>query len=252
MKTLTQLIASALLCVICTHSPAGEITVATASNFTAPMKALAAEFERASGHTVELAFGSSGKLYAQILNGAPFQILFSADQAKPIALEEAGLTVAGNRFTYAFGTLALWSPKAGLGDEALKQLMNGRLALANPRLAPYGVAAVEVLANLGLEETTRANWVRGENIAQTFQFVDSGNVDVGFVSLAQIMENGKITKGSAWIVPPELYKPIRQDAVLLSPAEENPAARELLNFIRGAPAQGIIRSFGYLSEPPAP
>lgn len=252
MTTPFSLTAFILLCALSTISSAGEVTVATASNFTAPMKALAAEFERTSGHKVKLAFGSSGKLYAQIINGAPFEVLFSADQAKPITLEEAGLTVPGSRFTYAIGTLALWSPKVGLSDEALKQLMSGKLALANPRLAPYGIAAIEVLANLELEEKTRANWVRGENIAQTFQFVDSGNADAGFVSLSQLMENGKITKGSAWIIPPELYRPIRQDAVLLSPAEDNPAARELLNFMRGATARKIIHSFGYLNEPPAP
>lgn len=265
MKTPAQLFALVLLCMIFTHSPAAEITVAAASNFTAPMNVLTAEFERASGHKVKLAFGSSGKLYAQIKNGAPFQILFSADQAKPLALEEAGLTVPGSRFTYAIGSLVLWSPRMDLKDEDLKQLMSGKsmggksmdgklmdrkLALANPRLAPYGAAAVDVLTNLGLEEKTRANWVRGENIAQTFQFVDSGNADVGFVSLSQVMENGKITKGSAWLIPPELYRPIRQDAVLLSP--DDPAARAFLTFMRSVQARNIIRSFGYSNELPAP
>lgn len=247
-----SLAAFILLCTLSTLSPAGEVTVAAASNFTAPMKALAAEFERASGNEVKLAFGSSGKLYAQISNGAPFQVLFSADQAKPIALEEAGLAVPGSRFTYAIGALALWSAKANLDNEALKQLMGGRLALANPRLAPYGVAAVEVLANLELEEKTRANWVRGENISQTFQFIDSGNADVGFVALSQVMKGGEIKKGSAWIIPPELYRPIRQDAVLLLSAKNNPAALELLEFMRSPQARNIIHSFGYLTEVPAP
>ena len=225
--------------------------MAVASNFTTPMKVLAAEFERASSHRVKLAFGSSGKLYAQIKNGAPFQVLFSADQAKPIALEEAGLAVPGSRFTYAIGALALWSPRADLSEAAVRRRLSGKLALANPRLAPYGVASIEVLANLELEEKTRANWVRGENIAQTFQFVDSGNADVGFVALSQVMEKGEIKKGSAWIIPPKLYRPIRQDAVLLSSAKDNSAAYELLKFMRGPKAKNIIHSFGYLTGPPA-
>jgi molybdate transport system substrate-binding protein len=228
---------------------ADETLVAVASNFTAPMKEITTAFNQSSGHRVQLAFGSSGKFYAQIRNGAPFQAFFSADQAKPAGLEEAGFVVAGSRFTYAVGALALWSAKPDFVDGEALVLKHGgfnKLAMANPKLAPYGVAAVEVLQHLGLQPETRRKWVQGENIAQTYQFVASGNADLGFVSLSQVMRAGSIERGSAWIVPDALFSAIRQDAVLLPAGEHNQAARELLQFVRGDVAGAIMRSYGYL------
>lgn len=230
------------------QSLAEELTVAVAANFTAAMKDIAAEFEEASGHRVRLAFGSSGKFYAQIKNGAPFQAFFSADTTKPAALEKDGLAVSGSRFTYAVGSLALWSADPALVDDRASVLKGGnfrKLALANPKLAPYGGAAVQVLRNLDLEETTRAKWVQGENIAQTFQFVATGNADLGFVALSQILRGGQVKAGSAWIVPGDLYSPICQDAVLLRRGADSKGAVEFLQFLRGDKARAIIESYGY-------
>jgi len=241
-------ILSLLLIATAMQARADEVTVAVASNFTAAMKEIAAAFEQESGHRVRLVFGSSGKFYAQIRNGAPFQVFLSADSAKPQALEQAGLTVPGSRFTYAVGSLALWSPRADRvtdGAALLKSGDFGKLALANPKLAPYGVAAVDVLRSLQLEVATRSHWVQGENIAQTFQFVASGNADLGFVALSQMQRGGKISRGSAWVVPAKLYGPIRQDAVLLQAGADSAAARALLRFVRGERAAAIIRSYGY-------
>jgi molybdate transport system substrate-binding protein len=229
---------------------AGEINVAVASNFMAAMNAVAAVFEKDTGHTLSLSFGSSGKFYAQIRNGAPFQIFLSADQEKPLQLEKDGLTIAGTRFTYAIGTLALWSSKPGLVDQEGKILLQGnfnKLAIANPGLAPYGKAAMQVLQQLGIAQTLQAKLVQGENIAQTYQFVETGNAELGFVSLSQIIDGG-ITTGSAWIVPPAIHAPIRQDAVLLKTGGYNEAARELLRFMQSIPAKSIISSYGYQAE----
>ncbi|WP_346840005.1 molybdate ABC transporter substrate-binding protein [Microbulbifer sp. SAOS-129_SWC] len=237
-----------VLFAVALQARAGEVTVAVASNFTAPMKEIAAAFERESGHRVKLVFGSSGKFYAQIRNGAPFQVFFSADRAKPRTLDADGLAVPGSRFTYAVGSLALWSPQAGRVRDGAALLQSGdfgKLALANPRLAPYGTAALEVLRSLHLQAATRSHWVQGENIAQTFQFVASGNADLGFVALSQIQHGGRIERGSAWIVPASLYQPIRQDAVLLPAGADSAAARSLLRFVRGKHAAAIIESYGY-------
>ncbi|WP_417321182.1 molybdate ABC transporter substrate-binding protein [Emcibacter sp.] len=227
---------------------ASEVTVAVASNFSGPMKEIAAVFEQESGHKVKMSFGSSGKIYAQIRNGAPFDLFFSADQAKPEALEKDGLAVAGSRFTYAIGTLALWSSDGELVDDrggVLKQGRFRKLAIANPKLAPYGVAAMEVINALGLSDNVAGMLVQGENISQTFQFVSTGNAEVGFVALSQIMQNGSLRSGSIWIVPGELYHPIRQDMLLLNRGERSEAARGLLAFMRGDRARTIIESFGY-------
>ncbi len=229
---------------------AEQVLVAAASNFTAAMNEIAVQFEQETGHTVTLAFGSSGKFFAQIQNGAPFHVFFSADQAKPKALEDAGLIVPESRFTYAKGGLVLWSLKADLIDakaSVLKQGNFNKLALANPRLAPYGAAAVEVLDQLGLHKATRAQWVQGENISQTFQFIASGNADLGFVALSQVMVKGVINQGSYWIVPSQLYQPIRQDAVLLQKGKSNAAAKALLDFVKESKARSIIESYGYKS-----
>lgn len=238
-------------CLIAQQVSADTVTVAVASNFADAMQEIAAAFEADTNHKIQLAFGSSGKFFAQISNGAPFEVFFSADQEKTEMLEANDLTVSGSRFTYAIGALALWSAKTGTAEHLIQQLKFGqfnKLALANPRLAPYGEAAVETLAALNLLETTRLHWVEGENISQTYQFVATGNADLGFVALAQIIDEGKIKFGTAWIVPSNLHKPIRQDAVLLNRGKNNSAALAFLKFVRGAKAKAIIEAKGYQTE----
>lgn len=227
---------------------ADEVLVAVAANFTAPMKAIAAEFEKTTGHKVHLSFGASGKFYAQIKNGAPFQVLLSADVAIPVKLEQEGLTVPGSRFTYAVGTLVLWSARPDFVDDKGAVLSQGafsHLSVANPKLAPYGAAAMETLDKLGLATTLQAKFVVGENIAQTYQFVMSGNAELGFVALSQVMKDGRIADGSAWVVPVGMHRPIRQDAVILASGRDNVAAAALLRFLRQPGAVAIIRSYGY-------
>lgn len=221
--------------------------LAVASNFTAAMKALQPVFESRSEHQLQLSFGSSGKFYAQILAGAPYHVFLSADQAKPVALEKAGVAVQGTRFSYALGGLALWSAQQNkeLGPAFLRKGGFHKLALAHPTLAPYGQAAVEVLRGLGLEATTQSKWVRGENIAQTYQFVATGNADVGFVALAQLRGANAPPTGSVWVVPETLYSPIRQDAVLLRQGRDRRGAKQFLNFLRSPEARAVIESHGY-------
>ncbi len=227
---------------------AEEINVAVASNFKPVMNDLVAHFQQQSGHRVKLSFGSSGKIFAQIKYGAPFYIFFSADQAKPIALEQEGLIEPNSRFTYAIGTLALWSTKKNFVTEELLRLKSGdfnKLAMANPKLAPYGAAAVEVLDHLSLTASTQPKWVQGENIAQTYQFVSTGNADLGFVALSQIIDKGHSNSGSIWIVPEAFHQPIRQDVVLLKRGKNSRAAAELLQFMRSGEAKKIIEAYGY-------
>ncbi|MDO8959873.1 MAG: molybdate ABC transporter substrate-binding protein [Rhodocyclaceae bacterium] len=227
---------------------AAEVHVAVAANFAAPMKILAMEFEKATGHKALLAFGASGKFYAQIRNGAPFHVLLSADDAVPAKLEQEGLSVPGSRFTYAVGTLVLWSARPGLVDDQGAVLARGgfkHLAVANPKLAPYGAAALETLNQMKLAAALQPRFVYGENIAQTYQFVASGNAELGFVALSQVMQDGRLTGGSAWIVPAGMHRPIRQDAVLLLPGRNNAAATALLNFLREPATLAIIESYGY-------
>ncbi|MHB8473135.1 MAG: molybdate ABC transporter substrate-binding protein [Gammaproteobacteria bacterium] len=230
------------------YARAEEIQVAVAANFAAPMKTIAAEFEKATGHKVRLSFGASGKFYAQIKNGAPFQVLLSADEEIPAKLEQEGLTVPGSRFTYAVGTLVLWSTRPGYVDSKGAVLSQGdfaHLAVANPKLAPYGAAALATLDKLKLRSTLRPKFIMGENIAQTYQFVTSGNAELGFVALSQVMKDGHITGGSAWIVPADMHRPIRQDAVILASGHGNAAATALLRFLREPRAAVIIKSYGY-------
>lgn len=231
---------------------AAEVNVAVAANFSAPMKVIAQEFERETGHRANLAVGATGQFYAQIRNAAPFAILLAADDETPLKLEREGHAVAGSRFTYATGRLALWSRKPGLVDsqgEILRTASFERLAMANPKLAPYGAAAMETLNHLGLSERIAPKIVEGANIGQAFQFVASGSVPLGFVALSQIQENGKIREGSAWVVPASMHTPIRQDAVLLKPGKGDATALALLKYLQGEKARGIIRSFGYEMEP---
>lgn len=233
-----------------TNSIAAAATtlVAVASNFTKPMTEIAAEFEKATGHTAKLSFGPSGKFVSQIENGAPFEVFLSADEINPIKLEQSGATVPGSRFVYALGKLVLWSATSGYVDGQAGILNSGNfkhLALADPKLAPYGAAAVEVLKNMGLSEKLQSLMVQGENIAQAYQFISTGNAELGFIALSQVYENGKISSGSAWIVPSDHYSPIKQSAVLLNVGAENPASKALLDFLKTAPALAIIKKYGY-------
>ena len=236
-----------LLFAACT-ARAGDVQVAVAANFTAPAKLLAAEFEKDSGHRAQLAFGGTGKFYAQIRNGAPFEVLLAADDETPAKLAQEGIAVAGSRYTYATGRLALWSARPGYVDDKGEVLKKGgfrHLAIANPKLAPYGAAAIEVIRALKLFDAMQPRFVQGENIAQTHQFVASGNAELGFVALSQVMKDGRISEGSAWIVPAGLHAPIRQDAVLLNKGRGRPAAEAWLVFLKSDKAKAIIRSFGY-------
>lgn len=227
---------------------AAKVSVAVAANFTAPMNAIAAEFARDTGHEVKASFASSGKFYAQIRNGAPFQVFLSADDETPARLEQEGATVAGSRFTYAIGTLVLWSGDPQRVDAKGEVLWRGsykKLAIANPKLAPYGRAAVETLTHVGLLEAVSGRFVQGENIGQTHQFLVSGNAELGFVALSQVMKDGRLASGSAWIVPETLHAPIRQDAVILAAGKDNPAASALMHYLKGDKARAIIRAYGY-------
>ena len=231
---------------------ADEVQVAVAANFTAPMQKIATAFEKASGHRAVLSFGATGKFYAQIRNGAPFAVLLAADDETPARLVQEGLGVAGSAFTYAIGQLVLWSARPGLVDDQGAVLsamasgkLPGKLALADPKLAPYGAAALQVLNQRGLTEALRPQFVFGENIAQTFQFVKTGNAALGFVALSQVMVDGQITSGSAWVVPSNLHEPIRQDAVLLQRGVGQAAAKALLQYLRTDAARAVIRAHGY-------
>ncbi len=235
-----------LLCL--TTARADDVQVAVAANFTAPMQKIAEAFKKDTGHTASLSFGSSGKFYTQIKNGAPFQIFLSADDDKPAKLEQEGMTVPGTRFTYAIGQLALWSAKDGYVDSKGEVLQKGRfahLAIANPALAPYGQAAVETMTKLGLTASVQPKLVQGENIAQTWQFIATGNAELGFVALSQVMEDGKLKAGSAWLVPADMHTPIRQDAVQLSNSKGNAAAEALMKYLKSDKARAIIKAYGY-------
>lgn len=227
---------------------AAEVTVAVAANFTAPAQRIAAEFERDTGHKARLSFGGTGKFYAQIRNGAPFEVFLAADDTTPARLETEGAAVRGSRSTYAIGRLVLWSARAGVVDARGEVLRSGRfehLAIANPRLAPYGAAAVEVLTALKLLDALQPRFVQAENIAQAYQYTATGNAELGFVALSQVMQDGRLSGGSAWIVPAELHQPIRQDAVLLLKGQGRPAAEAWLRYLQGEKVRAIIRSFGY-------
>lgn len=228
---------------------AGEVSVAVAANFTAPMRIIAADFEKTTGHRAVLAFGATGTFYAQIKNGAPFDVLLAADDKTPARLEAEGSAVPGSRYTYAIGKLVLWSAKADGVDaqgEVLKRGDFKHLAIAAPKLAPYGAAAVETLGRLGLLSSLESRFVQGENIAQTYQFVATGNAELGFVALSQVYADGMLKSGSAWIVPDTLHGPIRQDAVLLARAKDNAAAIALIDYLKSDAAKAVIGSFGYI------
>jgi molybdate transport system substrate-binding protein len=226
---------------------AGQTHVAVAANFTDAAKEIAAAFKQRTGHEAVLSFGSTGQLYNQITQDAPFQILLSADEERPKKLADEGLAVPESRFTYAIGKLVLWSKSRDLvrGEETLRAGSFAKLAIANPTAAPYGAAAIETLKALGLYDALRSKIVQGNNIAQAFAFIDTGNAELGFIALSQVVGNAG---ESRWLVPQELYTPIRQDAVLLQKGASNPAAAAFIAFLKGAEARAIIERYGYAFE----
>ncbi|MFK3681295.1 molybdate ABC transporter substrate-binding protein [Pseudomonas sp. NPDC088890] len=246
---LSHLAVTALAGLITLNSAwADEVQVAVAANFTAPIQAIATDFEKDTGHKLVAAYGATGQFYAQIKNGAPFEVFLAADDSTPAKLEQEKQTVAGSRFTYAIGTLALWSAKPGYVDDrgaVLKSNDYKHLSIANPKTAPYGLAATQVLHKLQLTEATKGKIVEGQNITQAFQFVSTGNAELGFVALSQIYKDGKVENGSAWIVPADLHEPIRQDAVILNKGKDNPAAKALVDYLKGPKAAALIKSYGY-------
>jgi molybdate transport system substrate-binding protein len=238
---------------LCTE--AKPVHVAVAANFSNSMKSLVTEFEKTSDYQIVLSFGSSGKFYAQIKQGAPYELFFSADQAKPDALQKDGLVITASRFTYAIGRLAVWSARSDFANKIETKLKEGafnKLALANPKLAPYGAATLEVLQYLELIDATQSKWVRGENIAQTYQFVSSGNADLGFIALSQLLgkkwDKDKVKQGSYWLVPDSMHQPIKQDVVLLRSAEKSQGAKAFLDFMHTEKALAIIAEYGYLAS----
>jgi molybdate transport system substrate-binding protein len=227
---------------------AGQVHVAVAANFAEPLKQLAIDFEKTSGHTLTMSAGSTGKLYAQIRHGAPMDVFLSADEATALRLEQDGLAVPGTRFTYAIGRLILWSAAPDGVDPLGRVLHSGQfrtLAIAAPKLAPYGAAAIETLDKLGLRNATAKKLVYGESIGQVYGFVASGNAELGFVALSQVWTQGRLRNGSGWLVPTHMHRPLRQDAQLLSHGRDNPAASALLTFLKTDKARLVIRQFGY-------
>lgn len=245
----TRVLSLLLTCVmgVATYAHADKVTVAVAANFTAPIQKIALAFEQETGHKIVAAYGSTGKFYAQIKNGAPFEVLLAADDETPTKLVAEGAAVAGTQFTYAIGKLVLWSAKPAVVDGAGEVLKRGafdHIALANPKLAPYGAAAVQAMKTLGVFDALQPKLVTAESIGQSYQFVTSGNALLGFVALSQVLKDGKI-EGSVWIVPAKLYSPIRQDAVLMEKGKSNPAAVALMQFLKGEKTKVIVKSFGY-------
>lgn len=248
------LVPSLLLVVLLLAGPAAgeEAVIGVAANFAEVVERLEADFERRSGHALTVVVGSTGKLYAQIAHGAPLDAFLAADQVRPERLESEGLAVAGSRFTYAVGRLTLWSRTPGAVDgDGAATLRNGNfrlLALANPALAPYGEAARRTLEKLALWDDLEDRVVLGETVGQAYALVASGNAELGFVALSYVRSPRNRTPGSRWDVPSDLYEPIRQDAVLLTRAAANPAAREFLDFLRSDAAKAVIESYGYGGE----
>ena len=249
-KTKSGLIGGVLVAFFLLHvsdALAKELRIAVASNFLLPLKALSKNFKESTGYKVVVISGSTGKLYAQIKQGAPFDILLAADSLRPELLEKEGIGVPGSRFTYAVGRLVLWSKDSKLPLKNDLQVLNHKnfryLAIANPKTAPYGKAAEQVLRKKGFWEQIQNRLVRGENISQTFQFVMTGNADIGFIALSQLRKNQGL--GFSWIVPQEWHDPIQQQGILLKRAKTNKAARQFLNFIKSNRIQKQIESYGY-------
>lgn len=241
-KTFSNTIGAITLILSGSLVQADDVHVAVAANFTAAMKEIAANFEQASGHHAIVSYGSTGKLYTQIKNGAPFEVFLAADQKRPKLLEQDD--AASGRFTYAVGKLVLWSSdaKRAASEQALRDGKFEKIAIANPKTAPYGAAAVEIMQNLGVYQAIEPKLVIGDSIAQTHQFAATGNAEFGFVALAQIALDDS---GSRWLIPDKLYAPIRQDAILLSKGKDKPAAQALLAYLKGDAAKAVIQKFGY-------
>ena len=226
---------------------AEQVHIAVASNFLNPLKEIAKQFERNTKNRLILISASTGKLYAQALHGAPFDVLLAADEKRPALLEKKGLGVPGTRFTYAVGTLVLWSadPERVKEEKSISMIKTAKLAIANPKTAPYGKAAQEILEKLNLWEKIKSNLVQGENIAQTLQFVATGNAELGFIAKSQIQDPRFKLKGSRWEVPLKFYKPISQQAILLKPGKDNSEAKKFMNYLKGPVSKKIMTSYGY-------
>jgi molybdate transport system substrate-binding protein len=242
-----------LIALLTSNVQAAQLRVAVASNFLFPVKNLAHMFEAQSGHSLRISAGSTGKLYAQIVNGAPFDVFLAANSREPRRLETAGMIVPGSRFTYALGCLALWGPQMAAAGEGLEAVLGSaqlqRLAVANPVTAPYGAAAIEVLEKLDLHDALKERIIRGENVSQAYQYVASGAAQLGFVALSQIKSRPKAAiTGSAdryWLVEPALYAPIQQQVVILKRAEGNVAAHQFLDFLKSPAGRSAIEASGY-------
>ena len=248
---LRRLLALTAALALSAAAQAEVVQIAVAANFTAPARALAEVFARTTGHEAKLSFGATGAFYTQIKNGAPFDVLLAADNERPARLEKEGDTVPGSRFTYATGQLVLWSAKPGLVDDegaVLKHGQFGKIAIANPKNAPYGAAAVEAMEKLGLAATLQPKLVTGESIGQTYNFIATGNAELGFVALAQVLEGGKLKSGSMWVVPAQYHAPIIQDAVILNRAASNPAAKAWMELLKTPQSKALIRSYGYEAQ----
>ncbi len=244
-RPLMAVLAAGLAMLIGGSALAAETRVAVAANFTEPAKAIAAKFEARTGHKATLSFGSSGQFYTQIANGAPFEVFLSADAERPTRAEAEGLAVAGTRFTYATGRLVLWSRTPGLVDAKGAVLAKGgfeKLAIADPKSAPYGQAAIETLTKLKLQDTLKPKIVTGSSITQTYQYVQTGAAELGFVALSQVINE---PGGSRWMVPTANHTPIDQQAVLLKTGSGNPASKAFLQFLKSSEAKAIIRRYGY-------
>ncbi|NTV95787.1 MAG: molybdate ABC transporter substrate-binding protein [Thiobacillus sp.] len=229
------------------QADAGEVRAAVAANFSVPVQKIAEQFQADTGHTVKLSFGSTGKFYSQIKSGAPFDVLLAADDTTPAKMAREGLGEGASQFTYAIGKLVLWSRKPGYVD-AKGEVLKGafaKLAIANPKLAPYGLAAQEAMEKLGLWTSVQDRLVMGESISQTMQFADTGNADMAFIALSQTVKDGKTIDGSQWLVPAALYNPIRQDAIVLAGAQDKAAAEAFMKYMKSAKAVAVIKAFGY-------
>ncbi len=237
-----------LLALAASFAHAGEVQVAVAANFAGPLARLGEDFSAATGHVLKVSAGATGKFYTQIISGAPFELLIAADDETPKRLVAEGRAVAGSTFTYAIGKLVLWSAQPGFVDDQGAVLASDKVkhvAIANPKVAPYGAAAMEVIKARDLGDAVTPKLVTAESIAQAYQFAATGNAELGFVALSQVAVPGKPVTGSYWTVPSNLYGEIRQDAVLLKAGANNPAAKALLDYMKSEAAKKLIREFGY-------
>lgn len=246
LKLLTCCLFASLITAV-TPAFAERALVAVAANFVPPFREIALEFEKSTGHRLQVAGGSSGNFYSQIKNGAPFDVFFSADMERPKLLEDEGLGIKDTRFTYAIGRLVLWSPNESLikGEETLRSKQYKRLAMASPKTAPYGMAAMQAMQKLEIWDSVQTQVVMGESLGQTMGFIESGNAQLGFVALSQVLDPKIKGKGGRWDVPNNLHEPIKQDVIMLTRAKDNLAAKALMEFIGSPQAKKIIERYGY-------